>query len=72
MSKCTNCGSENLIILTTDYFENGWEMTVVRHYICRKCGETLTGTSVFSCREAYEVIEPISRKELQEKLYGRG
>ena len=72
MSKCSNCGSENLTILTTDYFKDEWARTVVRHYICRNCGETLTDTSVFSCREAYEIIEPISRKKLQEKLYGRG
>jgi hypothetical protein len=72
MSKCSKCGSENLIAITTDYFEDGWEITVIRHYICRNCGETLTGTSVFSCREAYEIIEPVSRKKLQKKLYGRG
>lgn len=71
MSKCSKCGSENLIALTTDYVEDGWEIEVVRHYICRNCGEALTGTSVFSCRKVYEIIEPISRKKLQEKLYGR-
>ena len=72
MSKCSKCGSENLIAVTTDYVEDGWEIEVVRHYICRECMETLKGTSVFSCREGYEIIEPASRKELQEKLYGRG
>lgn len=69
MSKCSKCGAKNLITLATDYFEDGWEITVIHHYICKECGETLIGTSVFSCREAYEIIEPIPRKKLQEKMY---
>lgn len=70
--KCPNCGSTaQPKVITTEYNENGWTIEVVRYYICG-CGATFTGKSYHHCQEACEIIEPYSRKKLQEKLFGRG
>ena len=72
MIKCPNCGSSAQVkILTTQYMEDGWTIEVKRIYICG-CGETFIGESYYHCQEAYEIIEPISRKKIQEQLYERG
>lgn len=70
--KCPVCGSTaQPKLMTTEYNENGWTIEVVRYYICG-CGATFTGKSYHHCQEACEIVEPYSRKKLQEKLFGRG
>lgn len=72
MSKCPKCGSTaQQRLLTTGYNEDGWSIEVVRTYICG-CGCLYTGKSYYHCQECYEVTEPVPRKVVQEKLYGRG
>lgn len=70
--KCPNCSSTaQSKVITTEYNESGWTIEVVRYYIC-VCGATFTGKSYHHCQEAREIVEPYSRKKLQEKLFGRG
>lgn len=72
MEKCPMCGSSaQLKLVATEYNEDGWTIEVVRYYICG-CGMTCTGKSYHHCQEAYEIVEPYSRKKLHEKLFGRG
>lgn len=70
--KCPNCDSTTQSkVITTEYNENGLTIEVVRYYICT-CGATFIGKSYYHCQEDYEIVEPYSRKKLQEKLFGRG
>ena len=72
MLHCPNCGSTaQPKVLVTEYNENGWDIEVVRTYICG-CGITYTGTSHYHCNDCDEKIEMVSKKKIQEKLYGRG
>lgn len=72
MTKCPNCGSTaQSRLLFTEYNEDGWDIEVVRTYICG-CGCTYTGTSYYQCHECYEVTEEVPKKFIQERLYGRG
>ena len=53
---CLNCGSSaQLKVVSTEYHEDGWDIEVVRHYVCG-CGEKFIGISYYKC-EGYEVIE---------------
>lgn len=55
--KCPNCGSSaQLKVQSTEYIEDGWEITAVRTYECG-CGCRFKGTSVYICQECYEIIE---------------
>lgn len=72
MTKCPNCGSTAQVkLLSTKYKEEEQTIEVRRTYICG-CGETFVGTSYYNCQEAYEIIELVSRKTIQEQLYSRG
>ena len=72
MAICPNCGSTaQPKLLTTKYNENGWDIEVVRTYICG-CGCVYTGTTYYYCQSGYEIIEAVSKKNIQEKLYNRG
>jgi transcriptional regulator NrdR family protein len=45
MMKCPNCGSyAQLKVVKTEYEENGWTISVVRHYECG-CGIRFVGQS---------------------------
>ena len=70
--KCPNCGSSSQLKLqTTNYKENGWGIEVTHYYTC-SCGQASIGKSRFICQEGDELLEPYNKKELQEKLFGRG
>lgn len=57
MPKCPRCGSTAQVKVTgTNFVEDGWEITLYRHYKCG-CGCRFYGTSVFVSQEQYEVIE---------------
>ena len=72
MTRCPKCGSSaQPKLLTTEYNEDGWDIEVVRTYICG-CGCTFTGTSYYHCQEGYEITEEVPKKIIQEKLFGRG
>ena len=72
MVRCPNCGSTaQLKLLSTEYNEDGWDIEVVRYYICG-CGETSIGRSYYKCEYGHEFITHYPRANLQEKLYGRG
>ena len=56
MIKCPNCGSSaQPKVVYTEYHEDGWEIEVVRHYVCG-CGEKFVGLSYYHC-EGYEIVE---------------
>ena len=55
MIKCVNCGSSaQLRVVKTDYNEDGWTISVVRHYECG-CGAHFTGESWYQS-EGFEVL----------------
>ena len=57
MFRCPNCGSSSQPkVIDTEYIEDGWDITIVRHYKCG-CGQCFTGTTHYTCKEAYELIE---------------
>ena len=57
MPKCPYCGSASHVIdLHEEYTEDGWEITLVRHYKCGECKKYLHGTTVYKSEE-YEIIE---------------
>ena len=71
MARCPKCGSSaQPKLLTTEYNEDGWDIEIVRTYICG-CGCTFTGTSYYHCQEGYEITEEVPKKIIQEKLFGR-
>lgn len=54
--RCPNCGSSaQLKVVSTEYHEDGWEIEVVRHYVCG-CGERCVGKSYYHC-EGWEIAE---------------
>lgn len=54
---CPNCGSSaQPKVVSTEYNEDGWDIEVVRHYVCG-CGEKFIGISCYRC-EDYEIIQP--------------
>ena len=64
MIKCPNCGSSaQPKVVSTEYHENGWEIEVVRYYVCG-CGEKFIGLSCYHS-EGYEIVE-------SEKIEKRG
>ena len=72
MARCPKCGSSaQPKLLTTEYNEDGWDIEVVRYYICG-CGETAIGRSYYKCDDAHEFITHYPKANLQLKLYGRG
>ena len=47
--RCPNCGSSaQLKVVSTEYHEDGWDIEVVRHYVCG-CGEKFIGLSYHKC-----------------------
>ena len=47
MMKCPNCGSfAQLRVVKTDYNEDVWTISVIRHYECG-CGIRFTGESLY-------------------------
>lgn len=53
---CPNCGSSaQLKVVSTEYNEDGWEIEVVRHYVCG-CGEKFVGLSYYNSA-GYEIVE---------------
>lgn len=57
MPKCPYCNSaSHVIALHEEYTEDGWEITLVRHYKCDACQKYFRGTSVYKSEE-YEIIE---------------
>lgn len=63
MTRCPNCGSSaQLKVIETEYFENGWEIEVVRTYKCG-CGQMFTGTSYYICKDCYEIVEKIENRD---------
>ena len=57
MPKCPYCGSASHVIdLHEEYTEDGWEITLVRHYKCGECKKYFHGTTVYKSEE-YEIIE---------------
>lgn len=58
--RCPNCGSSaQPKVVSTEYHEDGWEIEVVRHYVCG-CGEKFVGLSYYNS-EGYEIVK--SEKE---------
>lgn len=54
--RCPNCGSSaQPKVVSTEYNEDGWDIEVVRHYVCG-CGEKFIGISCYRC-EDYETIQ---------------
>lgn len=54
--RCPNCGSSaQPNVVSTEYHEDGWDIEVVRHYVCG-CGEKFIGLSYYKC-EGYETFE---------------
>lgn len=59
MTRCPNCGSSaQPYIIEEEYYQDGWEITLVRTYECG-CGCRFTGTSVYISQECYEIVEEI-------------
>ena len=57
MPKCPYCGSaSHVIALHEEYTEDGWEITLVRHYKCEACKKYFHGTTIYRS-EGYEIIE---------------
>ena len=57
MTRCPNCGSSaQLKVIATKYNEDGWTIEVVRTYKCG-CGQKFTGTSYYTGKECYEIVE---------------
>ena len=55
MIKCPNCGSSaQLRVVKTEYNEDGWTISVIRHYECG-CGARFTGESWYQS-EGFEVL----------------
>ena len=53
---CLNCGSSaQLTVVSTEYHEDGWDIEVVRHYVCG-CGGKFIGLSYYKC-DGYETFE---------------
>lgn len=51
-----NCGSSaQPKVVSTEYHEDGWDIEVVRHYVCG-CGEKFIGLSCYHC-DGYEIAE---------------
>ena len=45
--RCPNCGSSaQPKVVSTEYHEDGWDIEVVRHYVCG-CGEKFIGISYY-------------------------
>lgn len=45
--RCPNCGSSaQSKVVSTEYHEDGWDIEVVRHYVCG-CGEKFIGISYY-------------------------
>ena len=62
MVRCPWCGSTAQVeVVSTEYIENGWDIEVVRTYRCG-CGQMFTGTSYYTCPDAYEVVEPLPKR----------
>lgn len=58
MPDCPCCNSASHVIdLHEEYTEDGWEITLVRHYKCGACKKYFRGTTVYVCQEQYEIIE---------------
>ena len=56
MPKCPRCGSTAQVKVTgTNFVEDGWEITLYRHYECG-CGCHFHGTAGY-ISEGYEIIE---------------
>lgn len=54
--RCPNCGSSaQPKVVSTEYHEDGWDIEVVRHYVCG-CGEKFIGLSCYHC-DGYEIVE---------------
>ena len=54
--RCPNCGSSaQPKVVSTEYHEDGWDIEVVRHYVCG-CGEKFVGLSCYHC-DSYEIVE---------------
>ena len=54
--RCPNCGSfAQLKVVSTEYHEDGWDIEVVRHYVCG-CGKKFIGLSYYNS-DGYEDIE---------------
>ena len=57
MPKCPYCNSASHVIdLHEEYIEDGWEITLVRHYKCDACEKYFHGTAIYRS-EGYEIIE---------------
>ena len=57
MPKCPYCNSaSHVIALHEEHTEDGWEITLVRHYKCSACKKYFHGTTVYKSEE-YEIIE---------------
>ena len=71
MSKCPKCGSTaQPTLLATEYNEDGWDIEVVRYYVCG-CGETFIGRSYYKCEDGYEFTTHYPKANLQEKIIWR-
>ena len=45
--RCPNCGSSaQPKVVSTEYHEYGWDIEVMRHYVCG-CGEKFIGISYY-------------------------
>ena len=59
---CPDGGSSaQLKVVSSEYREDGWDIEVVRHYVCG-WGEKFNGLSYYKC-EGYEIFESEKKKK---------